>query len=133
MKSRTTDPVSFALLDGAPAARFPRVRGWSAADLAERALSEHRAWLRTRRVPARPWMPPPPASQPLALLLTAARAALFAQSVARGEPELIVEPAELGRRLGAAGEAAVGAIYPARRRRAAILAALERQVAALYA
>jgi hypothetical protein len=133
VKSRTTDPVSFALLDGAPAARFPRVRGWSAADLAERALNEHRAWLRTRRVPARPWMPPPPASQPLALLLTAARAALFAQSVARGEPELIVEPAELGRRLGAAGEAAVGAYLSGEAPPPAIVAALERQVAALYA
>ena len=133
LKSRTTDPVSFALLDGAPAARFPRVRGWSAADLAKRAVNEHRAWLRTRRVPARPWMPPPPISQPLALLLTAARAALLARSVAAGEPELIVGPAELGRRLGAAGEEAVGAYLSGEAPPAAVAAALERQVAALYA
>jgi len=133
VKSRTTDPVSFALLDGAPAARFPRVRGWSAADMAERALNEHRAWLRTRRVPARPWMPPPPASQPLALLLTAARAALFAESLAAAEPELIVEPVGLGRRLGVAGEEAVGAYLSGEAPAPAALAALERRVAALYA
>ena len=43
------------------------------------------------------------------MLLSAGRAALLCESVRTGEPELIVEPAELGRRLGPAGEAAVGA------------------------
>ena len=43
------------------------------------------------------------------MLLSAGRAALLCESVRAGEPELIVEPAELGRRLGPAGEAAVGA------------------------
>jgi hypothetical protein len=133
VKSRTTDPVSFALLDGAAIARFPRVRGWSAADLAERAVAEHRAWLRTRRVPPRPWMPPPPASQPLALLLSAARAKLFADSVQGGEPELIADPVELGRRLGPAGEEAVAAYAAGGRPPQRVLAALEPVVAKLYA
>jgi hypothetical protein len=133
VKSRTTDPVSFALLDGAQIARFPRVRGWSASDLAERAVAEHRAWLRTRRVPPRPWMPPPPASQPLALLLTAARAKLFADSLARGEPELIVAPDALARRLGPAGEAAVAAYEEGGAPPQRVLAALEPVVAELYA
>jgi hypothetical protein len=132
VKSRTTDPVSFALLDGAAIARFPRVRGWSAADLAERAVAEHRAWLRTRRVPPRPWMPPPPASQPLALLLSAARAKLFADSVQGGEPELIADPVELGRRLGPAGEEAVAAYAAGGRPPQRVLAALEPVVAKLY-
>jgi hypothetical protein len=43
------------------------------------------------------------------MLLSAGRAALLSESVRAGEPELIVEPAELGRRLGAAGEDAVAA------------------------
>jgi hypothetical protein len=133
VKSRTTDPVSFALLDGAACARFPRVRGWSAADLAERAVAEHRAWLRTRRVPPRPWMPPPPASQPLALLLSAARAKLFADSMQGGEPELIADPVELGRRLGPAGEAAVAAYAAGGTPPQRVLAALEPVVAKLYA
>jgi hypothetical protein len=133
VKSRTTDPVSFALLDGAAIARFPRVRGWSAADLAERAVAEHRAWLRTRRVPPRPWMPPPPASQPLALLLSAARAKLFADSVQGGEPELIADPVELGRRLGPAGEEAVAAYAAGGTPPQRVLAALEPVVAKLYA
>lgn len=133
VKSRATDPVSFALLDGARNARFPRVRGWSASDLAERAVAEHRAWLRTRRVPPRPWMPPPPASQPLALLLTAARAKLFADSLERGEPELIVAPDELARRLGPAGEAAVAAYEDGGAPPPRVLAALEPVVAELYA
>jgi hypothetical protein len=109
VKSRTTDPVSFALLDGADRARFPRARGWSAHDLAARAVAEHRAWLRTRRMPPRPWSPPPPANHPLGMLLTAGRAALFAASLRDGEPELVVGAAELGRRLGPAGEEAVRA------------------------
>lgn len=132
VKSRTTDPVSFALLDGAEIARFPRVRGWSAADLAERAVAEHGAWLSTRRVPPRPWMPPPPASQPLALLLSAARAKLFADSVARGVPELIVDPHELGRRLGPAGEDAVAAYEAGGAPTQRVVAALEPLVAELY-
>src|SRR5215208_1112138 len=39
VQCRVTDPVSFALLEGKDAAKFPRVRGWSAADWARRAVS----------------------------------------------------------------------------------------------
>jgi hypothetical protein len=78
-------------------------------------------------------MPPPPASQPLALLLTAARAKLFADSLARGEPELIVDPDALARRLGPAGEAAVAAYEEGGAPPQRVLAALEPVVAGLYA
>ena len=40
-----TDPVSFALLNGAEEARFPDVPGWSAPDWARRGVAEHAAWL----------------------------------------------------------------------------------------
>lgn len=109
VKSRSTDPVSLALADGDAIARFPRARGLSIADVAARAIAEHRAWLRTRRVPPRPWSPPPPPAHALGMLLSAGRAALLSESVRHGEPELVVEPAELGRRLGPAGEEAVAA------------------------
>jgi len=78
-------------------------------------------------------MPPPPASQPLALLLSAARAKLFADSVQGGEPELIADPVELGRRLGPAGEAAVAAYAAGGTPPQRVLAALEPVVAKLYA
>jgi hypothetical protein len=137
VKSRTTDPVSFALLDASPVARFPCVRGWSAPDLAARAVNEHGAWLHSRRMPPRPWSPPPPACHPLGMLLSAGRAALFAQSIRAGDPELVVGAAEVGRRLGPAGQAAVQAHAasaasgepPPRD----VVAALEPVVAALYA
>lgn len=78
-----TDPVSFALLDGAERARFPDVRGWSVEDLARRALAEQRARLRT------------PAAGPadaLAGAIAAGRAALLAQSLQDGEAELRLDP-----------------------------------------
>jgi len=137
VKSRLTDPVSFALLDGSPVARFPRVRGLSAADLAARATAEHRAWLRTHRMPPRPWSAPPPACHPLGMALSAGRAALFAQSVRAGAPELVVGAAEVGRRLGPAGAAAVQAhavsAASGEPPPAGILADLERVVAEHYA
>lgn len=81
------DPAAFALLDGEDTAAFPETRGWSALDTARRAVAEHRARLASSSDPA--------------LLLTAARAALFLESVERGAPELCVSAAEAGRRLGA--------------------------------
>ena len=89
-----TDPVSFALLEGRPVARFPELPGWSASDSARRAVAEHRAWLaagneaRAERLPH--WMSPPyhPELVELCGSLNAARAALFAESVERGTPEL---------------------------------------------
>ncbi len=77
IKSEATDPVSFALANGSSVARFPNVRGWSAQDTARRAVAEHRAWLRR-----------PPTPLPLWMLLSAARAALFLESVRQGEAEL---------------------------------------------
>jgi hypothetical protein len=77
-----TDPVTFALRDGRSSARFPRLPGWSAGDAARRAVAEHRSWLCA-------WGPEPdPSRRALGLLLTAARAALFMESVERGRPAL---------------------------------------------
>jgi len=135
VKSRSTDPVSFALLDGERTAQFPRVRGLSATDLAARAVAEHRAWLRTRRVPPRPWSAPPPACHELGMLLSAARAGLFSESLRAGEPELVVGPSELGRRLGPEGEEAVAAhamsAAAGEPPPSVVVAALEERVAAL--
>jgi hypothetical protein len=91
LQCEPTDPVSFALARGARQARFFDLAGWSAIDVARRAVAEHRAWLR---------LPVPPVYGFLALedapasaieagrLLTAARAALFGESLADGDPEL---------------------------------------------
>jgi hypothetical protein len=96
VQCRVTDPVSFALLEGRRSARFVDASGWSAHDLARRALAEHRAWLRSDRVTSpsgRLWLDTPPpstAAHPatLAMLLSAARAALFLESLELGDPEL---------------------------------------------
>ena len=92
----SSDPVSFALLNGDSVARFPLVRGWSALDRARRAVAEHRGWLfdsvehgesRPQWVGGRPsatWDTPATRS----LLLSAARAALFLESLEAGEPLL---------------------------------------------
>ncbi len=77
LKSEVTDPVSFALAAGSSVAHFPDVRGWSAQDTARRAVAEHRAWLRGAATPG-----------PLWKLLSAARAALFLESVLKEDPEL---------------------------------------------
>ena len=45
IKCPASDPASFALAEGSRIARFPNVRGWSAADTARRAVAEHRARL----------------------------------------------------------------------------------------
>jgi hypothetical protein len=71
-----TDPGSFALAAGAPVARFPDVPGWSAADTARRAVAEHRVRLGTPGV----------GGEALAVLLSAARAALFQESLEAGDP-----------------------------------------------
>src|SRR5262249_15561968 len=74
-----SDPVSFALLDGRRTASFPRVPGFAAPDSARRAVHEHAAWLAS-------WTsngPQPDAA--LDLLFTAARAALFLESVGDDE------------------------------------------------
>ena len=70
-----TDPVSFALLDGRASAAYPAVAGWSAEHTAGRAVSESADRVAAGDLPA---------------LVTAARAALFLQSVREGEPALTV-------------------------------------------
>jgi predicted nucleotidyltransferase len=93
VKCSVTDPVSFALADGIPVARFPNVAGWSAHDTARRAVAEHRAWLRVE---------PDAEGSTLAMLLTAARAGLFLDSVEDGgAPELPLTVTETARRLAA--------------------------------
>lgn len=80
---RASDPISFALLDGAQEAAFPLLPGWSIEDWARRATAEHTAWLgdRERHLRDEPGFN-------LAKLFGAARAALLLESVQRGSPEL---------------------------------------------
>jgi hypothetical protein len=96
VQCRASDPVSAALLDGADHAAFPELPGWSARDWARRAVAEHRAWLfaapNQRPGPHR-WMGPRPASvstgpATLGLLLSAARSAVFLESIEEGTPTL---------------------------------------------
>jgi hypothetical protein len=84
---RHADPVLFALLDGAAEAAFPRIPGLCVDDVARRAVAEHRAWLDGGGTSE-------------AGLLSAARAALLADSVAAGAPAVVVGAAALRARLG---------------------------------
>lgn len=95
-----TDPVSMALIDGAKAARFPYLAGWSARDSARRAATEHRA-----RLAAWPGEDPSgiPPLHALGTLFTAARAALFLESLETGAPELPLTAAAVARRLENSG------------------------------
>jgi hypothetical protein len=68
------DPVSFALVEGRPTARFPEVAGWSIGDTALRAVAEQRA--RLGRIE-----PTTNSRAALITLLTAARAALLHESL----------------------------------------------------
>lgn len=94
-----TDPVSFALFRGEQVARFPNVRGWSAGDTARRAVAEHRAWLTE---------PSDGGGDALGMLLTAARAALFMESLDAGDPTLPLTATETARRLAARSPAGAG-------------------------
>jgi hypothetical protein len=97
VQCRPTDPVSTALAEGKTVARFPELAGWSASHSAMRAVAEHRAWLESNR-----WVRPPhgwigmqsgprqPTVRTMGLLFTAARAALFLESLSEGDPELAV-------------------------------------------
>jgi predicted nucleotidyltransferase len=108
IQCRVTDPVSFALVGGAGAAAFPHLRGWSASDIARRAVAEHGAWLRLpagRGVPqTRPWIGPQQTSDVasadvLGRLLAAARAGLFSSTLTSSTPELPLTLAAIGRAL----------------------------------
>ncbi len=79
-----TDPVSFASLAGQPVAMFPNVRGWSASDMADRAIVECRAWLEFDPERAQP------SGLALGMLIACARAALLRQSLDEGAPALTV-------------------------------------------
>ena len=81
IECRTTDPVSFALLEQKLSASFPNLEGWCAIDVARRAVAEHQAWLDPRTAP------PASVGRRLGMLLSAARAAVFLASFER-EPEL---------------------------------------------
>lgn len=85
---RTTDPVSFALNEAKPLATFTTLRGWSATDTARRAVDEHRAWLLTTAGPG------VRRGDELAMLLSAARAAVFMQSIVDHDPLLPLTLAE---------------------------------------
>jgi hypothetical protein len=105
VKSPATDPVSFALADGAQVARFPNARGWSARDSASRAVAEHSSWLRSGPGPL---VRDDPLDRPvlaLAMLLSAGRAALFLKSLDDGAPELPLTITETVRRLGSRSHA----------------------------
>ena len=89
-----TDPVSAALLDASREAVFPSLPGWSARDCALRAVAEHRSWLAAQ-----------PAAlhandRALGLLFTAARAALFLQSLDGDRPTLALTAAATAEALG---------------------------------
>jgi hypothetical protein len=99
VQCRASDPVSTGLLDGSAHVAFPNFPGWSALDWARRAVAEHRAWLFAGRNQQHPsphrWMGLRPASMStsaaaLGLLLSAARSALFLESIEDGSPELIL-------------------------------------------
>jgi hypothetical protein len=89
------DPVTFALLDGEPAARFPELPGLSAADCARRAVAEHSLEL------GNPAAYPEEDGEGVARLLASARAALFLDSCEAGDPELCVTLAEAAGRIDA--------------------------------
>lgn len=104
-----SDPVSFALAEGRTAAGFPDVAGWSARDTARRAVAEHRAWLEENT----PWLQSisvldEAGAEGLAMLLSAARAAIFLEGVEAGEPELAVTLSAAAERLAARGPHARG-------------------------
>ncbi len=118
VQCRSSDPVSAALLDGRAHADFPELPGWSARDWARRAVAEHRAWLfagEDQGPGPHRWLGPRPASGSTApatvgLLLSAARAALFLESVEQGSPRLPLRlgdvPAALAARGSGLGDAA---------------------------
>lgn len=88
-KCSAADPVPFALLAGESEARFSELRGFSAAEAARRAVAEHRAWLGG-------------GGSGRDGLLSAARAGLFARSLADGQPELALDEPSVLERLGIA-------------------------------
>jgi hypothetical protein len=89
-----TDPVSFALAGGAAVARFPELPGLSAQDAARRAVAEHAVWLDGQPRGGVTML------ETLGLLLTAARAAIFLETVLEGRGELPLTMSATARMLG---------------------------------
>jgi predicted nucleotidyltransferase len=77
-----SDPVSFALCEGADTAHFAAAPGWSARDWAKRAAAEHATWLAANPTPLEA------DGETLGRMVSALRAALFLDSVGAGEPRL---------------------------------------------
>jgi hypothetical protein len=103
VQCRTSDPVSHALARGATRASFPNIGGWCVRDWAARAVAEQRAHLELgeqTRLP--PWVDAPldRGVTALSAMFGAARAALFAESVASGQPELPLTAAAVAAALG---------------------------------
>jgi hypothetical protein len=105
IKARFSDPVSFALIEGAGEADFPAAAGWSIADWARRAIAEHRALLDSTAGG-------PGGAPRLGALLTAARAGVVHESVEAGEPAIPLTLDAVALRLDARadGGAAAGAV-----------------------
>jgi hypothetical protein len=91
VQCRPSDPITPALLAGEPVARFAAVPGWSARDMATRAVTEHRAALDAG------------AGAPVA----AARAALWLRSLDGPDPCLAVDDDAVADALGEAPTLAV--------------------------
>ena len=117
-----SDPISTALANGAATASFPNLPGWSARDCALRALAEHRGWLepgsRTSASGLPCWAGESmcPELTELSGLLTAARAAIFADTLWSGVPELPLTAAAIASRMsdyGPGARAAAEAAYEA--------------------
>jgi hypothetical protein len=104
-----TDPVSFALAAGTTDAAFPDVGGWSARDSACRAVAEHAAWLdlTNESTADRPF------DVQIGMLLTAARAALFLETLEAGAPELAVTLDAVAEQLGEIGDEALARLRAA--------------------
>jgi hypothetical protein len=98
VQCRATDPVSFAVAERRAEAAFPNVPGLSASASASRSVAEHRIMLRERGQEQ--------GGRELGLLLSAARAALFQQSLEEGDASLALTCADVAEALAARGNGA---------------------------
>ena len=105
--SEASAPVLFAQLDGLDEATFPDVPGFRAADVAARAVAEHRACIEERAftLSDREWLDGrdhglSPTERRTGRLVAAARAVLFQRSLEEGEPTLAIGRADVLAQLG---------------------------------
>jgi hypothetical protein len=97
INSPVTDPVSFAIAGGTDSASFAEAPGFAARDWARRAVAEHTAWLAEGYELD---------GRALGVLIGAARAALFLDTLDEGDPQL---PLTASATLDLLGERADGA------------------------